>query len=369
MDGQWIGDYGGTVSGTVMVNVDDRGSYFEGVAYLRPSGTDVPITGVSFRTVDKARDFAFKTSNIWAIDPRTGHSTSWDSIKDLYPSGFLVSNEAEVAGSWDERHLTLSWRTDIGSSGNCDLPRTRADQPSELNATKMTWADFKQFVDSLGGPRNLFRGQSEPWRLRTAFHRSGRANVIRFLDEDIRALHRHLSVRTRHLFDLSVPDQNGAFFNLVQHHGYPTPLLDWTYSPFVAAFFAYRTVSKERARIAEPNRVVRIFVLDDAWRRDINQVSFAERSFPHFSIAEFIGIENERMVPQQSVSAITNVDDIESYIGKWEKTNNKSYLAAIDLPLHERARVYRDLDYMGVTAGSLFPGLDGACEELRERNF
>jgi len=24
---------------------------------------------------------------------------------------------------------------------------------------------------------------------------------------------------------------------------------------------------------------------------------------------------------------------------------------------------------MGITAGSLFPGLDGACEELRERFF
>jgi len=28
-----------------------------------------------------------------------------------------------------------------------------------------------------------------------------------------------------------------------------------------------------------------------------------------------------------------------------------------------------DLSYMGITAGSLFPGLDGTCEELRERNF
>jgi hypothetical protein len=44
-------------------------------------------------------------------------------------------------------------------------------------------------------------------------------------------------------------------------------------------------------------------------------------------------------------------------------------LWAIDLPVGDRRQVVRDLSYMGITAGSLFPGLDGACEELTERNF
>jgi hypothetical protein len=29
----------------------------------------------------------------------------------------------------------------------------------------------------------------------------------------------------------------------------------------------------------------------------------------------------------------------------------------------------RELALMGITAGALFPGLDGSCEELRERLF
>ena len=87
----------------------------------------------------------------------------------------------------------------------------------------------------------------------------------------------------------------------------------------------------------------------------------------HFSIFEFSAIENERMIPQEAASTVTNVDDIEEFIKS--KEVDSPYLRAIDLPIGERKKVVRDLGYMGITAGSLFPGLDGACEELKERNF
>ena len=89
---------------------------------------------------------------------------------------------------------------------------------------------------------------------------------------------------------------------------------------------------------------------------------------PHLSIEEFISVENQRMIPQQSASTLTNLDDIETYI-KSKESGEKRYLWAIDLPVRDRKRVVNELKYMGITAGSLFPGLDGACEELRERNF
>jgi hypothetical protein len=124
------------------------------------------------------------------------------------------------------------------------------------------------------------------------------------------------------------------------------------------------------ARDAEPARCVRVFILDEIWRIEVPQFLYATRPFPHFSIAEFIAIDNERMLPQQSVSAITNVDDIESHLDEIAKNRQrKPYLTAIDLPLSQRSTVFADLAHMGVTAGSLFPGLDGTCEELKERHF
>jgi FRG domain-containing protein len=215
----------------------------------------------------------------------------------------------------------------------------------------------------------MYRGQTNTWRLRTPFHRTGRGDMRNFFLQDIPALHRSLSARTSHVFDLSDPIQNAAFLNMVQHHGYPTPLLDWTYSPFVATYFAYRRVSKSDVQ-NRPDEKVRIFIFDaKEWRNSFSQVLSTVHRLPHFSLIEPIAIENERLIPQQALSSFTTVDDIESYIHEKENETKKQFIQMIDLPIGERDLVIRELTLMGVTAGSLFPGLEGTCEEIRERFF
>jgi FRG domain-containing protein len=306
---------------------------------------------------------------IQAIDPTSREAVSWEKLVDKYPGAGAFSKSVEIQGAVDRDSLTLSWTTDIGVTGNCVLPRSKANEPSEIVPLEKDWAGFKEFVCELAAKRHLFRGQKQPWRLRTPFHRSGRAVMHRFVYQDLPVLLRHISSRTKHVFNLSVGDENGAFCSLVQHHGYPTPLLDWTFSPFVAAFFAYRGISNEDASSAGQTKKVRVFVFDQAqWKKDWQQILFFIRPELHLSICEFMAIENERIVPQQSVSTVTNIDDIEAYIQSKESAA-KRYLTAIDLPVNDRRSAVRELRYMGITAGSLFPGLDGACEELKQRNF
>jgi len=165
-------------------------------------------------------------------------------------------------------------------------------------------------------------------------------------------------------------DQQGAFYNLIQHHGYPTPLLDWTYSPFVAAFFAYRGVSREQIAASDPNDRVRIYVIDkQACQRVLPPIVHLVGQCLHFSLLEFIAVENPRLIPQQSISGVSNIDDIEGYLLSAAALHEERMLWAYDLPAAARPRVMKDLNMMGINAGSLFPGLDGTCEELRERMF
>jgi hypothetical protein len=244
-----------------------------------------------------------------------------------------MSKYADVSGTWKDNTLKLSWKTDIGVEGSCILTRLAAGQPSDLVPSRMSWHEYKEYAAGLKGRNYLFRGQNRPWRLRTSFHRAGRADLWRFTREDIPELHRHLSSKTKHVFNLNIPDENGGFFNLIQHHGYPTPILDWTYSPYVAAFFAFRGITNKQSAVANPDDVVRILVFDHAvWRSDFKQLRMLAPATPHFSVAEFIAIENDRMIPQQAASTVTNLDDIESYI-RLKESADKTYLSAVDLPV------------------------------------
>ena len=370
MNGQWLGDVRGDGTGQIIVNVDKRGDHYEGIAYLHDDDPEMPMVLVPFHTKDLNERFEIR-SPVQSVHPTSGQVVDWNQLKSSYPSVGEFSSYADIIGSVSDESLILDWITDIGIKGHAELPRSEADKASEIDAESRTWETFKAYVAEIGEHRRfLFRGQREPWRLRTSFHRAGRANLPRYVVEDIQDLRKHLSARTTHVFNLGDPDENGAFHNLVQHHGYPTPLLDWSYSPYVAAFFAYREVSNREADSAPDDSKVRIHILDRTkWIADVPETLHLNSVRLFVSIGEFLAIENERMIPQQGASTVTNVDDIESFVRVAEQTNGASYLKAVDLPKRERRRVMQELSYMGITAGSLFPGLDGACQELKERNF
>lgn len=369
LNGQWIGRFAGTDSGALHINIDEDGPGYRGVAYLFSDDPQLPRAVAYFSIPGKEREFSFRTEMVLAIDEGTSAALAWRDIQSKYPEGTVFSEYADVRGSCEQDVLDLAWTTDSGLTGQCKLPRSKAAQPSELVPLDKNWDEYKGYVIELASKRLLFRGQNGQMRLRTRFHRSGRADMHRFVFQDIPALRRHLSARTKHVFDLENQEEFGAFLNLIQHHGYPTPILDWTYSPYVAAFFAYRGITNETASQSAEDAKVRVFVFDSkAWSRAYQPISLLVHPQLHVTVREFIAIENERMIPQQAASTVTSVDDIESYIRSREAPETK-YLQAIDLPVRERRRIVSELSFMGITAGSLFPGLDGACEELADRNF
>ena len=279
--------------------------------------------------------------------------------------------QAETEWVISDNEILITWKTDIGTNGEGKLFKSKAHTITELKPLPnvQSWSDFKAFVQTFEPYRYAFRGHEDStWRLRTSFHRTGRTSLDTFGIQDVPALHRHLSGLTSHRFDLAHSNDYASFLNLAQHHGYPTPLLDWTQSPFVGAYFAFRDLRRDKL---DPDRKVRVLIFDARTWNAIpgNRASVLMPGYLHVSMLEPLATDNPRVLPQQSISMVTNVDDIERHIAFIEAANQVSCLQAVDIPASERRVVMQDLARMGITAGSLFPGLDGACLQLKERFF
>jgi len=365
--GQWIGRFEGTNSGLAILDLDDEGTFYRGHAFAFDDNPDLPAIVAAVVTPNTQPIQELEITDLAAIRPRTTQLITREQLAVEFPN-IAYPKKLALRLKLTAKELEARWSSDLGTEGVAKFPRCRSADESDLKLIDdvQDWKSFRDYALSLPHRQFIFRGQGMCKRLRSSFHRSRRKDLIRYITEDVPEAVRALSSRTRHLFNITDPGQNAAFLNLLQHHGYPTPLLDWTYSPFVAAFFAYRY----RRNRGPDNNNVRIFAFDrQAWIRDWNPVQSITFARPHFSLLEALSIENQRAIPQQALLSATNVDDIESYIREKEIASGQTYLFAVDLPFAERRKVMEELSAMGITAGSLFPGLDGACEELRGRFF
>jgi len=365
MKGQWIGSYSGSVDGKIMVNIDETTNCYQVVAYIRPDDSKLPISVAHIETKDKSLEQTL-TAYINPVDPQTGFQSDWEKVKGSFNDDIVHSDTSEVELKLEDNKLHISSVSNVGVELICTLVKSNGTDKSKIAGESKSWVEFKELISDMQSSKYLYRGQKEPWRLRTTFHRGERYRMSEFTGKDVKQLHQRLSAITKHYFDLSVPDQNGAFFNLLQHHGYPTPLLDWSYSPYVSAFFAFR--SWPLGYVGKGD--IRIYIFDnEGWQSKYDQIQSLDPPYPHLSVMEFISIDNPRLVPQQAITTVTNIDDIEAYILEKQEADGIQYIRAIDIPANEREVAMRELRFMGITAGSMFPSIDGVCEEFRERNF
>lgn len=362
VNGQWIGNYIGTNSGLLVLDIDDRGTFYQGSATLADAVPgNIPLH-VAIQTQDKNPQQTLSLK-VWPYAATT-------SATYQQPANTPFDARASVSLNGDTMHVEAV--TSINTQIACDLHRVRPGATSRVTAESGVhdWATFSQWAMAQEPRRFIYRGQQGRWPLRTRFHREERFDLVRYQMEDLRALRSRLSSLMAERYDFGEAEDYGAFLSLVQHHGYPTPLLDWTYSPFVAAFFAYRPIGQRELTEAGDTGRVRIFAFDAlAWSQRFPQLAIVRPVGLHFSIVDLLGTGNVRMAPQQATSTVTNVDDIERYVAQKESESGLTFLRAFDLPVSGRFTVMQHLSLMSITAGGLFPGLDGACEEVRERFF
>ena len=368
MNGQWLGPFSGASSGILVLDLDTVKAGYEGIAVLYNQDANLPAMQCAV-SIPQEQTEGKSEVYLMPLQRESSLFLSREQVAKEYPNA-VIPTKADVSWKITAEDLSLEWTTDLKSTGSALLRRTPLNTPSDVPANERirTWRDFKEYVAELEPHQYIFRGQEDStWRLRSSFHRTGRASLWKFINQDVQSLHRHLSGLTAHVFNLNNALEYAAFLHLIQHHGYPTPMLDWTRSPFIAAYFAFRNIQKvKEAKLHK----IRIFAFDGAtWNARFRGATALMPAYLHLTLLEPLAINNPRVVPQQSVSSVSNLDDLERYLEERGREAGVPFLTAIDLPAAERRSVMQELGLMGINAGSLFPGLEGACQQLRERYF
>lgn len=236
-----------------------------------------------------------------------------------------------------------------------------------------TWNQYKDWLSNTitNNQSYIFRGQENPnWKLQTTFHRISEKTKIdlsAYMKNIIPKVAYEISSNFNEYYDLTNDVNMSSFLAKLQHHGFPTPLLDWTYSPYIAAYFALKDIDIRNNSIDYVNIYIFDFI---SWSNQYEQLLNLENTGKFFSLLQPHALNNQRVPKQMSIATVTNVNDIQNYL---ENTQNKNpelpFLQYARLPVKEKPLIMNDLALMGINELTLFPGLDGLCKSMKIRYF
>ena len=263
-----------------------------------------------------------------------------------------------------------------------------------------TWEEFQAAIAIFQTESNtylyrlLYRGHADSsWKLHTTLER---AHMMRVSMGQYYGLMRRIKPALESLTDRSWPmtyppeitrvlteygagmDSFGSgetmayeLMTHLRHHGFPSPLLDWTRSVYVASFFAFagaRPISACDAN--KPERRVAVNVLA-VLKHDPNV--YGDEIPRIIPVGQYLKT-HKRHVQQQSEYTMcvchNGVWRYEPHTTVWnnDASGQRGMLYKYTIPVSERAKVLSYLDQFNVNAFSLYGSEESLMETLAFRN-
>lgn len=250
------------------------------------------------------------------------------------------------------------------------MPRARwSESPTVdgiVNIELRRWAYFDDYIreEMLDYRNYIWRGQAAAkWLLESTLDRLLRRRG-KLHDAEVREQHLRrfvLSARGRRGINPPAIGSDNDWWALGQHYGLATPLLDWTVSPYVAAYFAFLDENNDgddrravfglsRTAVQRKSEEIRF-----RWGKRKGQPDVVE-------LVEPLSDENTRLVNQSGL--FTRAPDginIDAWVrDKFAGVKDFVRILKITIPDRDRLVALRSLNRMNINHLSLFPDLGGA---------
>lgn len=255
-------------------------------------------------------------------------------------------------------------RGQVGAANN-------AGEPPGLKVHAFhTWDEFKNGIRAnLPGAhdydvykRFIFRGQgSADWSLKSTFDRTYSDQQAANRDAIAKELIKDFYEECERFSPWRYREDDPRVLAMAQHHGLQTRLLDWSFSPYVAVYFAYSWFLFEKPGDRQGHVAV--------WAMNRNEVE-AKAPKGQLEIVTVQDFENNRLGNQFGVFTFlkTNESSLEQYLMS-RPVGLDGALIKFTLPRSECKSALQDLMLMGIHHGTIFPGREGIAQMIRLRTL
>jgi hypothetical protein len=229
-----------------------------------------------------------------------------------------------------------------------------------------SWYELKRdlFIELFGKSgfrkgRYIFRGMGNAdWHLSSSFDRQfsslARDQRLRLWEELIHEW--RCGCEETGISDAVLHDDR-KLWALGQHYGLPTRLLDWTTSPYVAAYFAFHDWILQSHEDFSHVVLWALHVENPVWSREMG-----------VEIVTAPALENVRLRNQSGKFTLsrTPFTSLEQYV---EGCATDPALTKVVVPAMEALPALPDLDSMGINSHYLFPDLTGLAKMATMRQL